>query len=215
METKLLNRAEGREKMSSDLFRMVKVSDLLPAGEVKTKIVYAINKKKEKNERPTLAERGSVYQIFETIQPGSVFEGILNIWQPENGSGIKEPINIERLKSSLHKFYVHLLENEIKTLKNIDIPVPLINTINGQFKGRIGKTAFVISLGRHSGAETVTIEGNRYIRIMKGRDREGKMRYEYLDHSTTIWLASDRPKPSNNNGLLPFGWAVLEVVDGL
>ncbi len=215
LETKLLNRAEGRERMSSDPFRMVKVSDLLPAGEVKTKIVYAVNKKKKKAERPTLAERGGVYQIFETIQPGSVFEGILNIWQPENGSGIKEPINIERLKSSLHKFYVPLLEGEIKTLKNIDIPVPLINTINGQFKGRIGTTAFVISLGRHSGAEAVTIEGNRYIRIMKGKDREGKMRYEYLDHSTTIWLASDRPKPANNNGLLPFGWAVIEVMDGL
>lgn len=200
---------------NTDPFRMVKVSDLLPAGEVKTKIVYAINKKKEKTDRPTLAERGGVYQIFETIQPGSVFEGILNIWQPENGSGIKEPIDIERLKSSLHKFYVPLLENEIKTLKNIDIPVPLINTINDQFKGRIGTTAFVISLGRHSGAEAVTIEGNRYIRIMKGKDREGRMRYEYLDHATTIWLASESPRPANNGGLFPFGWAVIEVIDGV
>ncbi|MEW6117423.1 MAG: hypothetical protein AB1553_11040 [Nitrospirota bacterium] len=37
------------------------------------------------------------------------------------------------------------------------------------------------------------------------------MRYEYLGFSTTLWLASESPKPQNNNGLLPFGWAVLEV----
>lgn len=203
LEQKLLN-----GDFETDPFRMVKISDLLPVNELKTKIVYAVNRKKEPSDKPTLSEKGGVYQIFETIQPGSIFDGILNINNPATSSGIKLSISASTLMSSLNKFYAPLLENEIKTLKGIDISVPLINSINAQFKGKINKTAFIVSVGRHSGAEAVTIEGNRHIKILQGRDREAK----YLDHSTTIWLASDSPKPQNNNYLIPFGWAVLEVV---
>ncbi len=202
LEEKLLNGS-----FDTDPFRMVKVSDLLPVGNVATKIVYAVNKKKKKSERDTLADRGGVYQIFESIKAGSIFEGILNVNKSEEASGIKLKITFDDLKSSLNKFYVPLLETEIKTLKALDISVPLINNINTKFKGQINKTAFIVSIGRHSGAEAVTLEGNRNIKIMQGRDKSP----EYLDHATTLWLASDSPKPQNNNGLLPFGWAVLEI----
>jgi hypothetical protein len=47
----------------------------------------------------------------------------------------------------------------------------------------------------------------RKIKIMKDRRQ-----FEFLNHATTIWLASEESKPANNNGLLPFGWAVMEVV---
>ena len=109
---------------------------------------------------------------------------------------------------SQNKFYVPLLESEIKILKDINMQVPLINEINQKFKGRINKTAFLIRLGRHSGAETVTVKGNRFIKI-KLPDNQ----YTYLDHATTLWLASDEAKPKDNNVLIPFGWAVMEVVD--
>jgi len=211
LESLLLERSEGKDKMSSDPFRMVKVSDLLPVGNVSTKIVYAVNKKKKKSERDTLADRGGVYQIFETIKAGAIFEGILNVNKAEEASGIKLKITFDDLKSSLNKFYISLLEAEIKTMKVLDISVPLINSINSKFKGQINKTAFIVSIGRHSGAEAVTIEGYRNIKIMQGRDKSS----EYRDHATTLWLASDSPRPQNNNGLLPFGWAVLEITDGL
>ncbi|MFN3395987.1 MAG: type III-A CRISPR-associated RAMP protein Csm5 [Thermodesulfovibrionales bacterium] len=207
LEQKLLN-----GKFDTDPFRMVKVSDLLPVGEVKTKIVYAVNRKKVKSDRATLAEKGGVYQIFETIQPGSVFEGTININMPEKTAGISLPITADSLKSSLNKFYIPLLETEIKALKGMDISVPIINDINAKFKGQINKTVFVVSIGRHSGAEAVTIEGNRYIKIMQGRDKGGRKRYEFKDHTTTLWLASDSPRPQNNNGLLPFGWAAIEII---
>ncbi|MDW7998100.1 MAG: hypothetical protein RMI30_01400, partial [Thermodesulfovibrio sp.] len=79
---------------------------------------------------------------------------------------------------------------------------------NTKFKDKFKKDAFLIRIGRHSGAEAVTIEGNRHIKIMQGRDRPPL----YLDRATTFWLASDSPKPKTNNGLLPFGWAVIELV---
>lgn len=194
---------------ATDPFRMVKISDLLPIGEIKTKIVYAVNKKKEKSDKALLSEKGGVYPIFETIQPGAVFEGTININMPEQTAGISLPITANSLKSSLNKFYIPLLEAEIKVLKGIDIPVPIINAINAKFKGQISKAVFFLSIGRHSGAEAVTIEGNRNIKIMQGKDKPPL----YSNHATTLWLASDSPRPQNNNGLLPFGWAALEAVN--
>lgn len=207
LETELLRRSVGKEKMSSDPFRMVKVSDLLPVGDVKTKIVYAVNKKKEKSDKESMANNGEVYQIFETIQPGAVFEGTININMPEQTAGIRYPITMGNLTSSLNKFYVPLLETEIKILKSIGISAPIINYTNAKFRGQINKTVFIIRIGRHSGAEAVTIEGNRYIYI-----KHKNKRPKYLDHSTTIWLASESLKLKNNTELLPFGWAALEEV---
>jgi CRISPR-associated protein Csm5 len=187
---------------------MVKVSDLLPLENVKSKILYAVNRKKKESDRASLAESGPT-QIFESIQPCCVFEGTINIQAPAEDSGINLPVTEEKLKSAVNKFYIPLLESDIKTLKTLDISVLLINEINSKFKGQINKTVFLIRLGRHSGAEAVTIEGNRHIKIMQGRNEKPK----YLDHATTFWLASEESKPKNNNGLLPFGWAVMEVVN--
>ena len=77
------------------------------------------------------------------------------------------------------------------------------------FSKRFGDSCFLIRIGRHSGAEAVTIEGNRNIKIMQGyREPPKYSRYG----STTIWLASETARPTANNGLTPFGWAVLEIV---
>jgi len=212
LETLLLERSEGKMKIPTDPFRMVKVSDFKHAGDVKSKIIYAINRKKQKTDRKTLAEKKGVYQIFEVIQPGAIFEGIININTPLDLSDIKVTITADDLFTSLNKFYAPLLENEIKTLKDMGIFVPLINEINEKFNKQINKTAFIIRIGRHSGAEAITIEGNRRIKIMQGKNKEGQMQYEYKSSSTTIWLASESPKQESNAGLLPFGWAILEKV---
>jgi len=192
----------------TDPFRMVKVSDLLPLENVKSKILYAVNRKKKESDKASLAESGPT-QIFESIQPGCVFDGTINIQAPAEGSGVNLPVTEEKLKSAVNKFYIPLLESDIKTLKTLDISVLLINEINSKFKGQINKTVFLIRIGRHSGAEAVTIEGNRHIKIMQGRNEKPK----YLDRATTFWLASEESKPKSNSGLTPFGWAVLEVVN--
>ncbi len=53
-----------------------------------------------------------------------------------------------------------------------------------------------------SGAESITIEGNRSIKIMLGRGKNLTQ-----DHATTLWLASPTRKSSSNIGLEPFGWS--------
>ena len=175
-----------------DPFRMVKVSDFHPAGEVTTKIVYAVNQKKTGE-----AGRG-VYHILEVIQEGNVFEGLINIEQPELNSGIKKPIGEMELLKSINDFFANRLGEE-----------PVIEgRINTRFGDKLKKMAFLFRVGRHSGSEAVTIEGNRWVKVSP----PGKPLKFSDKGATTVWLASETSKPVSNNSLIPFGWAVLELL---
>ncbi len=214
LEMKLLGIENFRERMTKDPFRMIKVSDFFPLGEVKRKIVYAVNRKKEKNNVPTYVEESGVYSILETIQPPTIFEGtidIIDINVPDKEANIPNPItDKDSFLLSIHKFYDKILNEEIKLLNDkFGIKHMAVSEYNEKYKEKIKKSCFVIRIGRHSGAEAVTIEGNRKIKIKQGKNRS----YLTGDHATTIWFASDTPKPKNNNSLTPFGWAMLEVVD--
>lgn len=188
---------------ATDPFRIVKVSDFLPVGDVKTKIVYAVNKKKKTSK----FEARGPFQILEAVKEGAIFEGIINIQQPEQLAGIKKPIAAKDLLEAINDFYISAVNEENKVTKEINAGSVVVSRINEKFKGILGKTAFLLRIGRHSGAEAVTIEGNRYIKIMQARGQQPK----HLDHATTIWLASEASKPTTNNGLLPLGWVVMEV----
>jgi CRISPR-associated protein Csm5 len=199
LEEKLL-----QGSFETDPFRMVKVSDLLSVQDVKTKIVYGVNKKKKKSEKPTKADSGPP-QIFEVIQQGTVFEGLINIYQPLSKILIKNPVEADNLLKAIHGFYIKLFENEKRVAE--EIGSDLIDVSN--FNGMLGKSAFLIRIGRHSGAEAVTIEGNRLITIMQ---KKGDPPKYSKDGATTLWLASETSKPTSNNGLIPFGWALLEII---
>ena len=190
---------------TTDPFRMIKVSDFMPIGDVKTKILYAVNKKK----KPSKFDARGPFQILETINGGTVFEGIINVIRPPEKAGIKHSIRAEELLKAINSFFIPQVNSENKTIERIDVSPSVVRAINNGFKGRIGKTAFLIRLGRHSGAEAVTIEGNRWIKIMQGKSRPPKFS---RDGATTIWLASETRKPLINKNLIPFGWTVMEII---
>ncbi|HNV71960.1 MAG TPA: type III-A CRISPR-associated RAMP protein Csm5, partial [Candidatus Ozemobacteraceae bacterium] len=206
LEDKLVER-EGRNHFESDPFRLVKVSDFHAVGKVATRIVYAINRKKAPTNRPAREQTGP-QQIFEVIQPGAIFEGSLAIHPLVPGAGIHHPLDRATLFESLNTYFNIKLEQEIKTMKGIGCNPLVINIINRDFKGKLTKTAFLTRMGRHSGAECVTIDGNRKIRIMQGPGRPPR----YDQQATTIWLSADQPRPNDVKTSEPFGWCVLEVV---
>ena len=208
--TKYKGKAKELEKellggeFSSDPFRMVKVSDFLPVGDVKTKVVYAVNKKKKTSK----FEAKGPFQIFETIKEGAIFEGVINIQHPEQLAGIKKPIAAEDLLKAINDFYIPAVKEENNVTREINAGSTVDSRINDKFKGKLGQTAFLLRIGRHSGAEAVTIEGNRWIKISP----PGKQPRFSDKGATTIWLASETSRPTTNNGLIPFGWAVVEVL---
>lgn len=198
---------------ATDPFRMLKVSDFLPVGQVKTKIVYAVNKKKTLAAKKSFSKREDKrpYQILEALMPGNVFLGTVSIRQPDKKAGIEKPVTIDMLRKALYDFCAGDLEQESKMLKSIDVSCDITEKIKADFDGRVGEDISVVRIGRHSGAEAVTVEENRLIKIMQGRGKQDR----FLDHATTVWLASETSKPLSSNGLQPFGWIILEEKDAL
>jgi CRISPR-associated protein Csm5 len=64
---------------------------------------------------------------------------------------------------------------------------------------------FLLRVGRHSGAESVTLNGVRNIKIMQGKGQNP----EYGPTAKTFWLAANGKDQKQN--LLPFGWLLVEV----
>jgi len=188
---------------AEDPFRLVKVSDLLPLKSIKTKIMYAINQKKYKTEFGK-----GIPQILEVMLADSVFEGTITIENPINGTGIKEPIEKGLLIAASHKHYTRVFNNENMIAKKLMFRMPTVNTLMNEIMKNTGKRPFLIRIGRHSGAEAVTIEGNRKIKI-RGQGRES---WDSNTGATTIWLSSEMSKPETANALTPFGWAMVEIL---
>ena len=185
LEKKLL--AGG--SFESDPFRLVKVSDFSPVGDARTRVVYAVNEKKKVSDQDA---RGP-YQILETIQPGAVFRGEISVDANPPGSPVKAPASLEDLLKSATGFYAAERQREATELDKIGVNANLAHQ-NGDSR--------LLRLGRHSGAECLTIGGHRDIKIMMGRGEKPK----FLDHATTLWLCSDHPKAREKAGLSPFGW---------
>jgi CRISPR-associated protein Csm5 len=185
---------------ATDPFRMLKVADLMPVNNIEKKLIYAINLKKS----------DGVIRMpvpIEVISSG-LFEGSINIETPLKQAGIAHPIIWIVLSSLFHKHYARVYNSEIRLSKKRNFSLPSIE----RFKDKLKTSAFLIRIGRHSGAEAVTIEGNRNIKVSKPGVKPLQFSSE---GATSIWLASDKKSPSTATGLLPFGWAVIEAIDGL
>lgn len=187
LEKKLLSYSD----IHNDPFRLVKVSDFIPVGEIKTRIVYAVNIKKESGG----AAKGP-FQIVETVVPETVFCGKIVAEKPLIEGSVKKPIQLEALLQSSRTFYSKEHNREQKELRTVGIAVS---------DALFTKGGIPIRIGRHSGAESVTVEGHRNIKIMAKRRENTR----FDDHATTFWLASEESKPEIVTHCKPFGWAEL------
>lgn len=175
----------------TDPFRLVKISDFMPVGNVKTRVIYAVNEKKTTSQYQA---RGP-YQILEVIEPGAIFFGQIKVEKPHPKSKIRFQIPVTDLQNGSKWFYLKEKQRENQELNGIDISSHAIE-LNENDES-------LLRLGRHSGAESMTISSYRNIRIMTDKRHKPK----YMDHATTIWLTSESRNPSHKKSLQPFGWA--------
>jgi CRISPR-associated protein Csm5 len=66
--------------------------------------------------------------------------------------------------------------------------------------------ALLLRVGRHSGAESVTLDGVRNIKIMAGKGQQAQWSSE---GAKTVWLAAETEQ--DRSGMLPFGWLLVEM----
>lgn len=191
----------------SDPFRLVKVSDMLPVGQPETRICFAVNKKR----KPSKFEARGPQQILEVIchETRSTFEGVITLHEPERGAPIRRECAAPADKTffaNAAAFFRREMAAEEEILKGINAPSSVRRSMETAFGDRLMKEVFPVRIGRHSGAECVTVAGARDIRIMGKKGDPPKSGV----NSTTIWLAGETPKAENN--LHPFGWAALEIL---
>lgn len=220
--------------LERDPMRLVHLADAVWTGEPglpATQVHLAVNRKKapvvdeQGVLRKSMAEKKDLDQILECIYAlrYRAFTGQLNL-QSVGGlaqvhankipdAGLRfDAVQIAR---ACNEFYLPILDAENRLLRergylneNWD---KAIQTLLGQNDLKIQRgEVFLLRVGRHSGAESVTLNGVRNIKIQLGKDPETKkQRFTYESESRTLWLAaSDK---NQMTGLMPFGWLLVEL----
>jgi len=200
LERRLLQIREAQ--FETDPFRLVKVSDFLPVGEVEAQVVLAKNiPKKPKEGRPGQGPP----QFLEVIRPGAVFIGALSVEKPiDDRQTIKRPITVDELLEASLEFYSAEKKREDEIVAELSRRCVAFKASGARYLCR---------LGRHSGAECVTVRGQRKIAIKGKSSASGscKEASRKLDHATTLWLAVEGEEDKGD--LWPFGWVAVERID--
>ena len=210
---------------STDPFRFLKISDgtfrpkiarKIQDGSVqhverRPRVCLQVNRKKRPNQYEA---RGNVHTLLECI-PANTPQAFAARWVVEQkaGRGGQVPglqLDFETVALACNRFYGERLQAEIN-----------LHSYTGKWAAGMGKAmgpdgflkkmadegqGFLLRVGRHSGAESVTVNAPRSIKIMKARGQSP----EYAEEATTLWLAADRKDQMDN--LQPFGWVFVHRI---
>lgn len=211
-------------KFELDPMRLIQLADapLRSYLELPTEVMFALNRKKRLVEKggtlvQSQAEQRNLYQLLECLPPlrARAFESVLTVQDldgvGENGKTVPRlRFDISAIADACNRFYHPIMEHELQLLRQrgyVDAEWAgaierLLNRMQPAFEG--GR-AFLLRAGRHSGAESVTLNGVRNIKIMKGKGEKP----DWLDSAKTLWLAGRERQ--DQRGLLPFGWLLVEI----
>lgn len=192
------------ENLQDDPFRHLHIADAHHDDDpTPTHILYAISKKK----RPSEHKASELKVFLETI-PGlltDAFNGEIRIHPNDKSS-----LTWQQLCDACNAFYRQQLEDELdhahlgsmldaewkQTIKDL-----LANELKALSDNHQG---FLLRVGKHSGAESMTLNGVRTIKILGKKGSPPSYRSE----TTEKCFASERKQAAD--GLLPFGWLWVE-----
>ncbi len=206
-----------------DPMRLVQIGDardLSDADSYATEVRYAVNRKRQpvlKDGRQIPAQAENLRQVLECVPPlrPQAFIGQLGIQDVGGLSSPKLPDSTLRwsfadMAAACNRFYRPILEREVLELRNRGyLSADWIDTLQQLLTDRQpaleANQAFLLRVGRHSGAESMTLNGVRSIKIMGGRGE----RPQYLEAAKTVWLAAGDIQQRTE--MLPFGWVLIET----
>lgn len=211
-----------------DPMRLVQLGD---AADVRapealgTEIRYAVNRKRHpvtKDGREIAAQAENLRQVIECIPPlrPRAFQGRLTLQDLGGLTGPKLPApdlrwTFDELAESCQAFYRPILNRELRELGArgyLDAAwrAAIEQILAAHDRAFAARRAFLLRVGFHSGAESMTLNGVRSIKINMGRDpRTGHTRYEDFATTKTVWLAAREIQQRRD--LMPFGWLLVEA----
>ncbi|MBF0145668.1 MAG: type III-A CRISPR-associated RAMP protein Csm5 [Magnetococcales bacterium] len=154
------------------------------------------------------------YQMLECLPPMEVeiFSGEMSFLDPGSagdGSGLPaKRWKFEEVVRQCNGFYEKRLRQELTALQAF-VPESWSKIVHHSLeRGGLRRMfdanrAFLLRVGRHCGAESVTLDGVRHIFQPQSK--------KWIDQPETVWLAA-RDK-AQMTGLLPFGWLLVEWND--
>lgn len=214
MQERLLGYAAG--KFENDPFRHIGLADAYPKEDATpppTRVLYAISKKKR---QPREGERASPeLKVFLETVPDALPAAFLGEFRI-NEHQLAGKIGWGKLCDACNGFYKPQLEAELSHAvlgKLIDADWKRL--INGLIADELGeliaaRQGFLLRVGRHSGAESVTLDGVRDIKIL-GPRVDGKQTSTFRPNTTEKRFAS--LTKAGSSGLLPFGWVWIDACD--
>lgn len=219
-------------RFEQDPMRLVQVADtvFMDEADVGTELRFAVNRRRKapkpgENSAQSQAEQRGLYQLLECVPAARfrVFTGQLTVQQvdqvEDNCNRLPAlPLrwNMQQIAAACNRFYRPQLEMELNQMQERSYidgnwAVMLNSLLNGPVGERLNRNqAFLLRVGRHSGAESVTLNGVRNIKILLDKDKEtGKQRFEYRSTGTGWWLAANDIQARTE--MLPFGWLLVEL----
>jgi CRISPR-associated protein Csm5 len=180
---------------SSDSFRLVEFADAAGA-DLKSRVVFAVDRRKRP--RPDSKEK-DLAVAREAIAGGQfrAAQGEIRFKTRPASADARHAPRAEKcigdfaaLASACNRFYRSKLEADFDILAGLgevqwtSAFKSLIAALELAFDGG---GAMLLRVGRHCGAESVTLDRHRWIRIMEGRGKA-----HWAPDATTIWLAAER-----------------------
>ncbi len=209
LQQRLLGYTAG--KFEDDPFRHIHLADAHPEEDATpppTRVLYAISKKKR---LPRDGERSpqELKVFLETIPDAipTAFFGELRFTGNIEWNALCDACNgfyKPQLEAELdHAVLGGLLDTEWKRL--------ITDLLGNELRDLIeAKQGFLLRVGRHSGAESVTLDGLRDIKIIGPRGN-GKPTFDFRPNTTEKRFAS--LTKAGAAGLLPFGWIWVDASD--
>lgn len=220
IEKRLLNSRAG---FHADPFRLVRIGDAAGPA-LQSRVVFSTNHKKrlvhDRDGRVVRAKGLATRR--EVIEPGQ-FRALSTELSLHGLPGMRANDRIPGEADRITDFRALALACNGYYLKRLDALLELLDTRRFAAPAWIERTRKLVShlrprlqagelmllrVGRHSGAESVTLDGVRSIRIMTGRNQAPEWSPE---GAKTVWLTAERE--DDHSGMLPFGWLLLEPAD--
>ncbi len=187
--------------LENDPLRHVQLADAHICDEetpLPTRILYAVSKSKRPGKESKSAPSVPMEVIHEALP--NAFKGQLRLTGDNK-------INWDSLCQACNRFYVQQLKDELEhqVLGNMLNPMwrktmqQLLVVLQPQIQANKG---FLLRVGKHSGAESVTLNGVRAIAI-RGARGSGKNRGST---SEKRFASAQRDSAKATHNLLPFGW---------
>jgi len=176
--------------------------------------LFQANRKKRKNQFESRANIETLVECVPAGQPRAFHSSLGIERKTHQGQGTPAiQLDWQAITNACNLFYLARLEEELDVLEgNKYIGEAWLKNARGRLAsgGIWGKAiaegrGFLLRVGRHSGAESVTVDAPRKIKIKGAAGQTDS----WKDHATTLWLAANEPGMAT--GMWPFGWIFVQL----